>query len=264
MEKKKILMLGGSDTQVSAIKKAREMGYYVIICDYLPNNPGQKFADESYSVSTTDEEAVLNLARTLKVDAVLTYASDPAALPAAYVSERLNLPGNPYHAVEILSRKDVFREFMCKNGFFTPESKAVTDYNSALDFIKKLKRAAIIKPVDSSGSKGVFKIMPGEDFEERFKNALSFSNAKIVIVEEFIKKKGYQIGGDGFLSNGELIFRCFGDIHFSKTNPLPSLCSQYTKPAQPRGFTKGTPRSSAIAYRRRDEDGRAEFRYSGR
>ena len=45
---KRLLMLGGSTSQVCAIKKAKEMGHYVIICDYLPNNPGQYVADEFY------------------------------------------------------------------------------------------------------------------------------------------------------------------------------------------------------------------------
>ena len=47
---KKILMLGGSKQQIPAIKKAKEMGYYVITCDYLEDNPGHKFADEFYNV----------------------------------------------------------------------------------------------------------------------------------------------------------------------------------------------------------------------
>ena len=32
------------------------MGYYVITCDYLPNNPGHQYAHEYYNVSTTDKE----------------------------------------------------------------------------------------------------------------------------------------------------------------------------------------------------------------
>ena len=103
---KKVLMLGGSLYQTFAIKEAVRLGYYVITCDYLPNNPGHKFAHESYNVSTTDKEAVLDLARKLHVDGVVAYASDPAAPTAAYVCEELGLPTSPYKSVEILSKKD--------------------------------------------------------------------------------------------------------------------------------------------------------------
>jgi len=54
---KKVLLLGGSYFQIPSIKCAKKLGYYTITCDYLPNNPGHKFADEYHNVSTTDKEA---------------------------------------------------------------------------------------------------------------------------------------------------------------------------------------------------------------
>ena len=76
---KKILFLGASTQQIPPINYALKQGYYVITCDYFPNNPGHKLAHESHSVSTTDKEAVLVLARRLKIDGIVAYASDPAA-----------------------------------------------------------------------------------------------------------------------------------------------------------------------------------------
>ena len=80
---KKVLLLGGSHFQVPSVKTAKQLGYYVITCDYLPNNPGHKYADEYHNVSTTDKEAVLKLAKELKIDGIVCYASDPAAPTAA-------------------------------------------------------------------------------------------------------------------------------------------------------------------------------------
>ena len=62
MSKKKILMLGGSAQQVIAIKTAKQLGYYTVLCDYLPDNPGQYEADKFYATSTTDIEAVYEIA----------------------------------------------------------------------------------------------------------------------------------------------------------------------------------------------------------
>ena len=44
MTQKKILLLGGSAQQVIAIKTAKELGYYTVLCDYLSDNPGQYVA----------------------------------------------------------------------------------------------------------------------------------------------------------------------------------------------------------------------------
>ena len=125
---KKILMLGGSMQQIPAIKQAKEKGYYTITCDYLPDNPGHKYADEFHNVSTTDKEAVLELARKLEIDGIVAYASDPAAPTAAYVAGEMGLPGNPYQSVEILTQKDLFRDFLQKNGFNTPKACGYTSF----------------------------------------------------------------------------------------------------------------------------------------
>ena len=70
MKQKKILLLGGSQQQIPSIKKAKELGFYTVTCDYLPENPGHKFADEYYNVSTTDKEAVLSLAKNFRLMAL--------------------------------------------------------------------------------------------------------------------------------------------------------------------------------------------------
>ena len=62
MAQKKILLLGGSAQQVIAIKTAKELGYYTVLCDYLSDNPGQYVADKYYNASTTDVEAVYQIA----------------------------------------------------------------------------------------------------------------------------------------------------------------------------------------------------------
>lgn len=90
---KKLLLLGGSAQQVIAIKTAKRLGCETILCDYLPDNPGRCEADRFYLVSTTDEQAVLKVARREQVDGVLAYASDPAAPTAAYVAENLACRG---------------------------------------------------------------------------------------------------------------------------------------------------------------------------
>ena len=85
--KKKILLLGGSAQQIIAIETAKRLGYYTVLCDYLTDNPGQYHADKFYLVSTTDREAVLDVARKEQVHGILAYASDPAAPSAAYAAE---------------------------------------------------------------------------------------------------------------------------------------------------------------------------------
>ena len=213
---KKVLLLGGSHFQIPSVKTAKKLGYYVITCDYNPDNPAHKFADEYYNVSTTDKEAVLDLAKQLKIDGIVCYASDPAAPTAAYVAERLGLPSSPYESVEILANKDKFREFLQNNNFNVPKAKGYS-YKEVEIMLKEIEYftfPVMIKPVDSSGSKGVKKVNHPNELIAAVNDAMVFSRCKRFIVEEYVEKYGYQIAGDGFSVDGELVFRCFANEHF--------------------------------------------------
>lgn len=208
---KKLLMLGGSLYQTYAIKEAKRLGYYVITCDYLPSNPGHKYADEYYNVSTTDKEAILKLAKDLHVDGVVAYASDPAAPTAAYVCEQLGLPTSPFRSVEILSNKDLFRQFLQDNGFNCPKAMGFTTYEDALAHIDEFKLPVMVKPVDSSGSKGINKMTDKSQLKSFVEDALNYSRGKRFLIEKFIVKKGHQISGDAFSVDGKLVFHCLGN-----------------------------------------------------
>src|SRR5574344_1231062 len=100
--KKKLLLLGGIRYLLPVIKTAHEMGVYVITCDYIKDNIAHKYSDEYHNISILDKEAVLNLAKELKVDGILSFGTDPGVVVAAYVAEKLGLPTSPYKSVEIL------------------------------------------------------------------------------------------------------------------------------------------------------------------
>ena len=212
---KRVLMLGGSIYQTYAIKEAVRQGHYVITCDYLPDNPGHKYAHEYHNVSTTDKEAVVELARQLKVDGVVAYASDPAAPTAAYVCEKLGLPTSPYNSVEILSKKHLFRQYLTEHGFNVPKAMSFKTYEEAVTEIDSFTLPVMVKPVDSSGSKGINKLTDKSQLKAFVEDALSYSRDKIFLIEEFIVKKGPQISGDAFSVDGKLVFHCLGNEFYS-------------------------------------------------
>ncbi|MCF0189850.1 MAG: ATP-grasp domain-containing protein [Marinilabiliaceae bacterium] len=217
---KKILLLGGSAQQLVAIRAAKELGLYTILCDYLPDNPGQYEVDKFYQLSTTDVEAVYKVAREERVNGILAYASDPAALPAAIVADRLGLPTNPVTSVEILGIKNKFRDFLEQQGFACPKH---VDFHPSIPIEELKERVAhfhfpiIIKPTDSSGSKGVTKLDKDGDFEKAISWADSYSRNKVLIAEEFIYR-GFPnvIGGDIFVDEGKIVL--YGEMSCLRDN----------------------------------------------
>lgn len=226
---KKILMLGGSAQQVVAIQTAKRLGLTTVLCDYLPDNPGQYHADRFYQVSTTDREAILNVAEKEKIDYIIAYASDPAAPTAAWVAEKLGLPTNPFEAVNILCNKDQFRRFLKEHGFNTPMAMGYDDASMALMDIGRFTFPVIVKPVDSSGSKGATVLRDTAKASQAVDFAFSFSRGHRIIIEEFIEKRHpYLIGGDIFVSGGRVVqwglMNCHRD---SRVNPLVPVGKSY-------------------------------------
>lgn len=225
---KKILLLGGSAQQLVAIRAAKELGYYTVVCDYLHDNPGQYEADKFYGISTTDVGAVYEVATKEGVDGILAYASDPAALPAAIVAERLGLPTNPAKSVEILGLKYPWRVFLQNNGFACPKMYSFnpeTPINEIIDKVKDFKFPLVVKPTDSSGSKGVTVLDDYNELEKAISWADSYSRNKILIIEEYIQR-GFPsvIGGDIFVWDGKVVLygemECLRDTVKSPLIPI--------------------------------------------
>ncbi len=203
---KKLMVLGGSENQLSLIQKAEKMGYYIVLCDYAKDNVGRKHANTFYCVSTLDKDAVLEAARKEAIHGIVTN-SEPAMPIAAYVGNALGLPSNPYSSVLTLSRKDLFRKFLRDNDFACPGSVDVANYDDAMGSIDGLAFPLMVKPVDSSGSRGVNRIHSIKELGRAFDEAIEFSRAGRVMIEEYIERThDYMIGGDIFVLDGEVAF----------------------------------------------------------
>lgn len=226
---KKLLLLGGSAQQLIAIETAKRLGYYTVLCDFLPDNPGQYVTDQFYLVSTTDKEAVLEVAKREAIDGVLAYASDPAAPTAAYVAEKLGLHTNPHQSVETLCNKDQFRTFLKENGFNTPFAKGYGSDQCVLNDIDCFHLPVIVKPVDSSGSKGATVLHDWDALQNAVDFAFAYSRSKRIIVEEFIEKKHpYLIGGDIFVVDGQIVLWGLLNCHRdNQVNPLVPAGKSY-------------------------------------
>lgn len=217
---KKILMLGGTYSQVPAIRRAKEMGYYVITCDYLSTNPGHAYADEYADISTTDKESVLQFAREKAVDGIIAYASDPSATTAAYVSEQLRLSGAGCESTRLLSEKDLFRQFQKENGFLTPNFYPIKKMDELEHIIDEISYPCMVKPVDSSGSKGVHRVESQDRLRQAAEDAVTFSRCGRIIVEQCIETPYNQFHGDGVVIDGRIAFLALGEQRFKNAVPI--------------------------------------------
>ena len=236
MKQKKIMLLGGLRYLLPVIEAAHRLGYYVITCDYLPDNIAHKYSDEYVNVSIIDKEAVLAVAREKQIDGIMSFAVDPGVVTAAYVQDKMELPAfGPYESVCILQNKDRFRDFLAKHGFNVPQAKGFSSVEEAMSEKYWYPWPVIVKPTDSAGSKGVTRVDRLEDLEAALQTAFDHSLSGHVIVEEFIEKVGCSSDSDCFSVDGELKFVSFSAQRFDDNAPNPYTPSAFSWPST---FTK--------------------------
>jgi biotin carboxylase len=228
---KKLLLLGGSRYQIPVIQAAHALDIHTITCDYLPDNIGHRYSDEYHNVSVVDKEKVLRLAEELKIDGIMSFASDPGVVTAAYVADQLGLPGCPYDSVQILQNKSKFREFLANNGFAVPKAKGYKKLREALAETELFRWPVIVKPVDSAGSKGVTKADDPSDLPRLADLALSYSLSGEFIIEEYIEKMGDSSDTDCFSVEGRMVFTSFCRQLFDPEALNPYTPAAYSWPS---------------------------------
>lgn len=223
-KQKKLMLLGGIRYLLPAIEAAHKHNVHVITVDYLPDNFAHQYSDEYYNVSIIDKDAVLNLARELEIDGILSYAVDPGVVAAAYTAEQMNLPFTcSYEAACILQNKSKFRQFLTDNGFNVPHAKGYCKEDTKQAFLDKdfFTWPVIVKPVDSAGSKGVTRVDELENLEEAIACALEESHNGHFIIEDFLDIEGYQSSADCFSVDGKLLYPDYSDQLFDKNAANP-------------------------------------------
>ena len=179
----KLLILGGSACQLHAFQLAKKRNLQTVLFDYLPHPPAAALADTHVQVSTFDFEACLHHARALGVTAVMTLGTDQPVYTAAYIAGALGLPGylSPGQALAV-TNKARMKEIFDRNNIPTVPwqlvDKAVL---CGLDFTTP----RVIKPLDSQGQKGVFRLETAEEAAALYGQSLSFSRCEQLLCEDY-------------------------------------------------------------------------------
>lgn len=201
---KKLLVVGGSEKQLPIIKRAKEMGIYVLCIDGNPNSVGYQYADTYKTIDINDYDACLKYAKDNNIDGVATLSATATLPTVNYIAEKMNLIGNPFSVSEKLKSKYEIKKILRENdlnvygNFF--EIHSINDIGQIKD---KIQYPIVVKPSDGSASKGV-KIINSEDtLYEDVKYSLECSRISSVYIEGYIS--GNEYSAESFVSNGNVV-----------------------------------------------------------
>lgn len=183
---KKILIVGASSLQLPAIVKAKQMGFYVGVIDYDSEAVGIKYADVFFNCSTIDENGVTNVAKQFLPDGIITLATDAPMRSVAKACETLGLPGISYEtALKATDKGRMIKEFELKH-ISHPWFYIISDKIKINEIKDELEFPCIIKPSDSSGSRGVLMCETLEELIEGYDYSVNNSRSGTVIIEEYL------------------------------------------------------------------------------
>lgn len=198
------MILGAGTYQVPLIETARRMGLYTIVVSIPGDYRGFDLADKIYELDTRDREGILAAARAEQVDGICTSGTDVAVSTIGYVCEQMGLSGIPLKAAEILTDKALMKEAFLEGGVSVSKGRRVYSEQEAEDAAAQLGYPVVVKRVDSSGSRGITVVREASGIAEAYRHASEKSSRSYVLVEGFLS--GTEIGVDGFVQNGKLVF----------------------------------------------------------
>lgn len=198
---KKLLIIGASILQLPAIRKAKELGYYVGVADYDPNAVGIKFADEYFNVSTIDIDGVTQVAEKFNPDGIMTLATDMPMRSVSEASRKCGLPGITMDtAIKATDKGEMIKAFE-KNGVEHPWYFIAQDETEFEAIKEKVSFPCIMKPTDSSGSRGVVLANNVGELENEYSYTKDSSRGGSVIIEEYMT--GSEVSVEIMALNGE-------------------------------------------------------------
>lgn len=200
------MVLAAGLLQIPVIKKAQEMGVYVIAVDDDPNAPGMALADKAIIPGgLKDEDKLLAIAKEEKIDGVIHPCSEVAMNVMGRINDELHLSGISKEMAIRATNKHLMRDAFEKYGAPSPKSILTKDEEDAWQiFCGKFTSNAILKPSRNSGSRGIAKVEKGiakEVFVELYRRALDESRDHSVLIEQFIE--GPEFSVEVIVWNGE-------------------------------------------------------------
>ncbi len=215
-----LFIISGGIEAVTGIRRAKEMGFYVVVCDGNPQAPGFAFADHKIIVSTYDIEgtvkAALEFQRMIRpIDGVLSIASD-VPLTIAHVADKLGLPGISIDTALLSTDKLKMKTHLVEAGIAVPWFKAINNVNELRETLWERGFPVVIKPIDSRGARGVLRLTSDTDLEWAYYYSRNYSPTGRVMAEEFLE--GDQVSTESVITEEYVSTPGFVDRNYEYLN----------------------------------------------
>ena len=121
----------------------------------------------------------------------------------------MGLPGISPETARLFTNKSLMRSKMSELGIPVLANRTVTSLEDAIATFEEIGDVAIIKPVDTQGSRGVQICRTADELRQKYPEAARWSSDSSVIVERYATGREFVV--EGLALGGEFINLCIGD-----------------------------------------------------
>jgi len=191
----RLMVLGGGSGQLNLIRRAKALGDFVIVADYLPDCPGGQIADVHVQVSSFDAERVIRAGREQRIEAIVTTGTDQPVLTAALTAEALGLPFYMDSQTAL-----AFTNKRVMKALFRQHDIPANDYvllgaNFKDEELRGVRFPAVLKPVDSQGQRGIWLVDTPDEVHEHIADTLRYSREDRALLETYYKSDELTVNG---------------------------------------------------------------------
>lgn len=200
---KRLMILG---TNEPLLTRACEMGFEVH-CFGLTPPPQDSYEGKPvrfHEQNILDYDKLWQECHKLNPVGVASVCSELAMRPMHFLLRKLGIPCNSIETEQKTTNKYLMRNTLQAAGLDSPKFALVTPKTLMKELAVTVSDFAfplIIKPIDSSASRGVLKIDSLEDLAKSIEYSLKWSKEKRCILEEFIE--GQEYSGESIAYKGE-------------------------------------------------------------
>lgn len=200
---KKIMIIGANCEKTPLLKKARELGYYIIATDNFFQKEGFSYADKFFVADPRDLTKMDEIFKQVKPDGVISDECDYSMFSVAYLTNKYGLPGPNMDSLMITNNKYLQRKIASKIKIKQPKFCLCMTYKEVQAAVKDLGLPVMLKPLDNRGSIGVSRVLKMRDLEKAFFNTIANSYGRQILVERLVKGQVVTVEGlylDKFLN----------------------------------------------------------------
>ena len=181
-----MVVLGGSWQQLEMVKAVRGLGFQVLVLDKDAHAPARLTADSFIQVDISDVASCVDIALQLTPSAVVSTGTEWAVASLAAMTEALGLPGPSVAVASTLRDKELIHGLASRTGVAMPEFECASDSIGGAAAARHLGLPVVVKPVDSSGSRGVSLVTQTDDLPAALAEAFRWSRRGRLCIERYV------------------------------------------------------------------------------